>query len=48
MKDMASILDEKAKTLAKEYLRTEAALLLVLMDMKKKTRLCRTQLLGHL
>jgi hypothetical protein len=36
MKDTATILDEKAKTLAKEYLRTEAELLLVLMDMKRK------------
>jgi hypothetical protein len=36
MKDTATILDTQAKNLAKEYLRTEAELLLVLMDMKRK------------
>jgi hypothetical protein len=36
MKDTASFLDAQAKTLAKEYLRTEGELLLVLMDMKRK------------
>ena len=48
MKTIAEQLDDQAKGMAKDYLRTEGQLLSLLMEMREKEDLCGIKLHGNL